>query len=76
MMKRYILLVVLLLSVSVCLQGIPPELNPTDANIYGHVISKKSREHLAFMTVALKGTTIGTATDASGHYFLKNLPEG
>ena len=54
MMKRYILLVVLLLSVSVCLQGIPPELNPTDANIYGHVISKKSREHLAFMTVALK----------------------
>lgn len=76
MMKRYILLMILLLSVSVCLQGIPPELNPTDANIYGHVISKKSREHLAFMTVALKGTTIGTATDASGHYFLKNLPEG
>ena len=24
----------------------------------------------------LKGTTIGTTTDNSGHYFLKNLPEG
>ena len=28
------------------------------------------------MTVALKGTTIGAATDATGHYFLRNLPEG
>lgn len=28
------------------------------------------------MTVSLKGTTIGTMTDATGHYFLKNLPEG
>ena len=28
------------------------------------------------MTVALKGTTIGTMTDGTGHYFLKNLPEG
>ena len=24
----------------------------------------------------MKGTTIGTVTDATGHYFLKNLPEG
>ena len=28
------------------------------------------------MTVALKGTTIGTMTDGTGHYFLRNLPEG
>ena len=28
------------------------------------------------MTVSLKGTIIGTMTDATGHYFLKNLPEG
>ena len=24
----------------------------------------------------VKGTTIGTLTDATGHYFSKNLPEG
>lgn len=37
---------------------------------------KSTREHLPYMTVSLKGTTIGTMTDATGHYFLKNLPEG
>lgn len=52
------------------------ELNKSDANIVGHVIDKKTQEHLAYVTVALKGTTIGTVTDATGHYFLKNLPEG
>ena len=26
--------------------------------------------------IMLKGTTIGTTTDETGHYFLKNLPEG
>ena len=30
----------------------------------------------SYITMALKGTTIGTVTDATGHYFLKNLPEG
>lgn len=52
------------------------EQKETDANIIGHVIDKHTREHLAYVTVALKGTTIGTTTDATGHYFLKNLPEG
>lgn len=62
----------------ICERGpsIPPEFDPTDANLYGHVTGKRSGEHLPFMTVALKGTTLGTATDATGHYFLKNLPEG
>ena len=48
----------------------------SDANITGHVVDAKSGEHLAYATVAVKGTTIGCATDATGHYFLKNLPEG
>ena len=50
--------------------------NPSDANIVGHIIDKKSGEHLPFINLFLKGTTIGTATDATGHYYLKNLPEG
>lgn len=48
----------------------------TDANLYGHVIDKKSGEHLPYINVIVKGTTLGTTTDASGHYFLKNLPVG
>lgn len=48
----------------------------SDANIVGHILDKSSKEHLPYITVALKGTTIGTVTDATGHYFLKNLPEG
>lgn len=52
------------------------ELNESDANMIGHVTDKHSQEHLAFITISLKGTTIGTTTDETGHYFLKNLPEG
>ena len=56
--------------------AIQSELKSSDANIIGHVLDKKSSEHLSYITIALKGTTIGTTTDNSGHYFLKNLPEG
>ena len=48
----------------------------SDANMIGHVTDKHTQEHLAFITISLKGTTIGTTTDDTGHYFLKNLPEG
>ena len=48
----------------------------TDANVYGHVVDRKSGEHIAYATIHIKGTTIGTTTDKTGHYFLKNLPEG
>ena len=51
-------------------------LNPSDANLVGHVVDKKTGEHLAFITLYLHGTTIGTTTDDTGHYYLKNLPEG
>ncbi|KKB47902.1 hypothetical protein HMPREF1212_03751 [Parabacteroides sp. HGS0025] len=52
------------------------KMNASDANVFGHVLDKETGEHLPFITVMLKGTTIGTTTDNSGHYFLKNLPEG
>ena len=51
-------------------------LNPSDANIVGHILDQKTGEHLPFINIYLKGTTIGTMTDATGHYYLKNLPEG
>lgn len=43
-----------------------PALNPSDANIVGHVVDRKTGEHLSFITIFLKGTTIGTSTDATG----------
>lgn len=48
----------------------------SDANLMGHVVDKHTNEHLAYINISLKGTTIGTVTDDTGHYFLKNLPEG
>ncbi len=46
----------------------------TDANINGHVVCKG--EHIPFATVSIKGTSIGTSTDETGHYQIINLPEG
>lgn len=74
----------MLLLLSLCYAFMPamanepemPVLNKSDANVIGHVLDKHTKEHLSYITVALKGTTIGTVTDATGHYFLKNLPEG
>lgn len=47
-----------------------------DAHLVGHVLDERTGEHLPFVNVQLKGTDIGTVTDESGHYFLKNLPLG
>ncbi len=48
----------------------------TDANIVGHVVDDETNEHLSYVSVGLKGTTIAVMTDATGHFFMKNLPEG
>ena len=59
-----------------CLSAYVHAESEQDITIMGHVIDKKTREHLPYVTIFLKGTTLGTTTDATGHYFLKNLPEG
>jgi len=70
MMKKiiYILLVSFLSLVSTSVNA------QTDANIFGDVQCKG--KHVPFATISIKGTTIGTATDATGHYSLVNLDEG
>lgn len=76
---KYILSIVALCCFYLSAQAVSPEvpeLKKSDANIIGHVLDKATKEHLPYITLALKGTTIGTVTDATGHYFLKNLPEG
>jgi outer membrane receptor for ferrienterochelin and colicins len=75
-MKKYLSLVFCHIFFCVNILAEPINLNKTDANIIGHVVDKNTGEHIAYAVVSLKGTTIGTTTDATGHYFLKNLPEG
>lgn len=48
----------------------------TDTNIVGDVKDIKTGEHIPFINVTINNTVIGTTTDATGHYFLKNLPTG
>ena len=49
---------------------------PTDAHIAGHVLDAHTKEHLSFVNVQVEGTALGCLTDESGHFYLKNLPEG
>ena len=52
-----------------------PEKRPkTDAMLFGDV--KSGGKHIPFATVAIKGTTIGTAADATGHFKMTHLPTG
>ena len=46
----------------------------TDANIFGDVQS--DGEHLPFVSIYIKGSNKGTATDLTGHYMLIDLPAG
>ncbi len=79
-MKLYILGAVIALLMPVVAWGdsvVPaPKKNISDANIYGHIINASNNEHLPYASIAVKGTTIGCSSDATGHYYLKNLPVG
>ncbi|MEZ5105483.1 MAG: TonB-dependent receptor [Draconibacterium sp.] len=46
----------------------------TDAMLFGDV--KSEGVHIPFATIVIKGTTIGTAADATGHFKITNLPVG
>ncbi|GAB1451595.1 TonB-dependent receptor [Draconibacterium sp.] len=46
----------------------------TDAMLFGDVKSEES--HIPFATISIKGTTIGTAADVTGHFKMTNLPVG
>ena len=74
-MKKYILLA-LVMCRCVLVLGVEAPKKSTDANIFGHVVDRDTHEHIPYATIAVTGTAFGTTTDASGHYFLKNLPEG
>lgn len=79
MYKSYCFILVSLIMLSGQLSAAvnPADNRPvTDANIFGHVVDASTGEHLPFVNLLIKGTRIGTITDASGHYHLTNLPVG
>lgn len=72
-----ILILVIQLIYNLSYANVPETQRPaTDANIFGHIIDAETGEHLPFVNLIIKGTRIGTITDATGHYLLTNLPVG
>ena len=68
-MKKIFTLSALLLFVCFLQQALAQE-----REISGKVTSKDDSKPLAGVTVVVKGTTIGAATDADGSYTLKGVP--
>ncbi|HCC70145.1 MAG TPA: TonB-dependent receptor, partial [Bacteroidales bacterium] len=66
--------ILLLTSLLIFSQSIFSQKTKTDANVFGHVTS--GGEHIPFVTVLVKGTTIGTITDETGHFRIIDLPTG
>ncbi|MFZ4582501.1 MAG: TonB-dependent receptor [Paludibacter sp.] len=69
-MKIRILFFAALLSIQLFAQ------KTTDANIVGDVKDAKTGEHIPFINITIANTVIGTTTDRTGHFYLKNLPIG
>lgn len=70
-MKRFFILVLGLL-----LAGQMYSQEKTDAMLFGHVTSAKTKEHIPFSTIIIKGTKSGTTADVTGHFKMANLPLG
>ena len=71
-MKKLITLFIAL----ICAISLFSQSNKTDAMLFGHVVDKETKKHLPYATIAVEGTNLATATDATGHFKLANLPVG
>lgn len=61
----------------ICFLSIPSYSQGTDAVIVGDVQCLESAGcHIPYATIVILGTSIGTASDATGHFMLTNLPVG
>ncbi len=68
-MMKYILSVLLAVS-ALSAQAV------VDTNLSGHVVESETGEHVPFYLISIPELRIGTTTDASGHYVLRNLKPG
>ncbi len=74
-MKFVAILFLSLLALQIAVYASDDEKKPkTDAMLFGDV--KSDGIHIPFATVSIKGTTIGTAADITGHFKMTNLPVG
>ena len=53
-----------------------PAADKCEATIHGHITDSRTGEHIPYITVTIDGTTLGTTTDANGHYTLYHVPVG
>ena len=51
-------------------------LHSQNCTLNGYVLEQGSKEPLINVTLTVKGTKIGTLTNKSGYYSLKNIPSG
>ena len=70
MNKIFLLLILSFLS----LTNINAQKERTDANLIGDV--QCNGEHVPFINIILVGTTLGSSTDATGHFQIIDIPEG
>ena len=75
-MKQYVLSALVVCLHITGVLGVEAPRKSTDPNLFGHVVDRETHEHIPYASVAVVGAAFGTTTYASGHYFLKNLPEG
>ena len=54
----------------------PQRLQKGSTSIKGHILDARSGEHIPYVTITIKGTTIGTVADGTGHFTMRNLPDG
>lgn len=48
----------------------------TSGSVSGRVTDAETQDLLPFVNIVVKGTSLGTATDESGQYTLRNIPPG
>ena len=62
-MKKYLFIWICLWHIIVVSYAEPAVRKSLDINIVGHVLNKDTKEHLPYISISLKGTTVGTMTD-------------
>ena len=72
-MKIRFIHVLIVLTINICASL--AQTRTSDSHITGHVLDRNTGEHLPFVSVVIRGTTLGTTTDVTGHFLFRNVPE-
>ena len=57
-------------------QTLAKNASPEGLSIEGHIFNKETQEAVLYATVMIKNTTIGTTTDETGSFIIRNLKPG